>query len=87
MVPSPGTHFTFAATLPGLATTSGSLRYAIIAVDESGNENRSQEFVIAVKPTTVLPGWQLEHSADTLKIKRENLEKPLEGFSDPGILE
>jgi len=87
MVPSPGTHFTFSAVLPGLASASGSLRYAIVAVDESGNEGRSQEFVIAAKPTSVLPGWQLEPSADTIKIVRENKEKPLEGFSDPGIVE
>jgi len=87
MVPSPGTQFTFTAVLPGLATASGSLRYVIIALDESGNEGRSQEFIIAVKPTSVLPGWQLEPSGDTIKIVRENKEQPLEGFSDPGIVE
>ena len=81
-----GTYFTYAATLPGLAATSQSLRYSVIAVDSSGHEVRSQEFVIAVKPSAVLPGWQLDSSPDVLKIRLENREKPLEEFSDPGIV-
>jgi hypothetical protein len=87
MLPVDGTHFTYAADVPGLAAASRSLRYSVLAVDSSGHEARSQEFVIAVKPSAVLPGWQLESSPGTLKIMLENKEKPLEGFSDPGIVE
>lgn len=86
MVQEPDTLFTYAATLPSLATVSRSLRYSIIAVDSLGNETRSQEFIIAVKATKVLPGWQLEKSSDMIKIKLENREKPLNGFSDSGIV-
>lgn len=82
-----GTQFTYTAILPALAASGTSLRYTVVAVDSSGLENSSKEFVIAVKPSTVLPGWQLEKSADTIKIRLENREKPLEGFADPGIVE
>lgn len=81
-----GTQFTYGATLPSLAAASRSLRYSIIVVDSSGAETRSREFVIAVKPSAVLPGWQLENSPEMIKIKLENREKPLDGFSDPGII-
>jgi hypothetical protein len=87
MVQVPGTHFTYAATLPSLAVSSRSLRYGIIAVDSLGNESRSREFVIAVKSSSVLPGWQFENPKDMIKIRLENKDKPLEGFSDPGIVE
>jgi hypothetical protein len=86
MILSPGTHFTFSAELPGLAPASRSLRYNILAVDAAGKENLSREFVITTKTTSVLPGWQLENSPDLIKIKLENKEKPLEGFSDPGLV-
>ncbi|MDA8429659.1 MAG: hypothetical protein M0T70_10430 [Geobacteraceae bacterium] len=87
MVQVPGTHFTYSATLPGLAAASRSLRYSIIAVDALGHETSSQEYVIAVKPSDVLPGWQLENSPGPIKIRLDDPAKPLEGFSDPGITE
>ncbi len=87
MVQVPGTHFTYAATLPGLAAASRSLRYSISAVDAIGNETSSPEYVIAVKPSAVLPGWQLENSPGPIKIRLDDPAKPLEGFSDPGITE
>jgi hypothetical protein len=87
MMQVPGTHFTYSAILPGLAAASRSLRYNIIAIDSLGHETRSQEFVIAVKSSNVLPGWQSETSPDVIKIRLENSEKPLEGFSDQGIVE
>lgn len=86
MVQAPGTLFTYRTTLPSLAAASQSLRYTIIAIDSMGNETRSREFVIAVKPSVVLPGWQLDSSLDVIKIKFENRVKPLEGFSDQGIV-
>lgn len=86
MLQAAGTRFTYAATLPGLAAASRSLRYSIVAVDSAGHEDRSQEYVIAVKPSAVLPGWQAESSPEPLKIRLENREKPLEGFSDPGMV-
>jgi len=85
MVLSPGTHFTYAAVLPGLSSASRTLRYTISAVDSSGKEVLSPEFVIAAKSSSVLPGWQLENSADVIRIRLEQKEKPLEGFSDPGM--
>lgn len=87
MLQAQGTLFTYVATLPGLDASSRTLRYSIVAVDIAGVEARSQEFVVAVKPSSVLPGWQLETSAEKIKIRLENKEKPLEGFSDPGIIE
>lgn len=86
MVLVPGTSFTYTATLPSLAAASRSLRYSVVAVDSLGNEARSQEYVIAVKPSAVLPGWQLEGSQDAIKMRLESREKPLEGFSDSGIV-
>lgn len=82
----PGTHFTYTAVLPSLAPASSSLHYSIIASDSLGKQARSQEFVIAVKPSGVRPGWQIDSSQDTIKIRLENREKPLEGFSDSGIV-
>lgn len=87
MLQAQGTLFTYVATLPALDAASRTLRYSVVAVDASGVEARSQEFVITVKPSTVLPGWQLETSAEQIKIKREDKAKPLEGFADPGIIE
>lgn len=86
MVQAPGTQFTYVATLPSLGAVSRALRYTIIAIDSMGNESRSQEFIIAVKSSAVLPGWQLENSLDMIRIKRENKDKPLEGFADSGIV-
>jgi hypothetical protein len=87
MQTAPGTYFTFSATLPGLAASSKALRYAIVAVDSAGNEIKSLEYSIDVKNSAVIPGWQLEESKEPLKIKLENKEKPLEGFSDSAITE
>ena len=86
MVLVSGTSFTYTATLPSLAAASRSLRYSVVAVDSLGNEARSQEFVITVKPSAVRPGWQLEGSQDAIKMRLESREKPLEGFSDSGIV-
>jgi hypothetical protein len=82
-----GTHFTYTTTLPSLAPSSLALRYNIIVVDSLGNETRSQEFIIAVKSSNILPGWQSESSSDKIKIKLENKEKNIEGFSDSVIAE
>jgi hypothetical protein len=86
MLPVPGTHFTYSAILPSLASAGRSLLYSIVAVDAAGNEGRSQEFTIAVKPSFVTPGWQLDISSDPIKIRFEGQEKSLEWFSDPGIV-
>ena len=87
MVLVPGTRFTYAATLPGLAATSRTLRYSIITVDSAGIDSRSQEFTTAAKSSGVLPDWQQDISSEKIKIRLENKEAPLEGFSDPGITE
>lgn len=87
MVLAPGTLFTYTTTLPSLAKESQALRYSIIALDSVGHEARSQEFVVAVKSSAVLPGWQSESSTEPIKIRLENREKPLEGFSDPVVVE
>jgi hypothetical protein len=82
-----GTHFTYVATLPALAASSRSLRYVISTVDASGKETLSQEFVIGVKASAVLPGWQFENTPEMIKIRLENKEIPLEGFSDRVLAE
>jgi len=87
MQSAPGTFFTFTATLPGLGASSKALRYSIVAVDSAGNEIKSQEYSIDVKTSSVLPGWQLEDTREPLKIKLENKDMPLEGFSDPNMLQ
>jgi hypothetical protein len=87
MVLAPGTNFTYTATLPSLASASRTLRYSISAEDMSGNENRSPEFVIPVKSPSVMPGWQLASSPDKIMIRLEQRGKPLEGFSDTGLVE
>ena len=85
MVKETGSQFTYAATLPALAADSRFLRYNIVVVDAKGKETRSPEFVINVKPSPVVPGWQLEDSGDKIGIELENKEKPLQGFSDKGL--
>lgn len=87
MVTTPGTFFTYTVTLPALAQGSKELRYSIVAVDASGNNVQSPEFIVAVKATSVLPGWQSEVAAEAIKIKLEQKDRPLEGFADPGISE
>lgn len=87
MATAPGTYFTYTATLPALEAASSSLNYIIVAVDAAGNEIQSQEYVVAVKATTVVPGWQIDQSTDTLKVTFENKEKPIAGFADKGISE
>lgn len=87
MVLVPGTLFTYTATLPSLAKESQALRYSIVVLDAQGHEARSEEYVIAVKSSAVLPGWQLEAASEPIKIRLENKEKPLEGFADPGVVE
>ena len=87
MQPVPGTSFTFTTTIPALAATATDLRYSVVARDASGGESSSQEFVIPLKATSVIPGWQLESAADPVRIIRESADKPFEGFSDPGLSE
>lgn len=52
------TLFTYTATLPGLPPEMQSLSYSIVAVDSSGIESVSQEFVTPVIAFGVVPSWQ-----------------------------
>ncbi|MGD0586830.1 MAG: hypothetical protein ABSA86_13845 [Oryzomonas sp.] len=82
MVRLPGSQFTYVATLPALEPGTAVLRYRFIVVDASGNQTYSQEFVIPVKPTSVMPGWQQDPAKEPVRVALENPRQPLEGFSD-----
>jgi hypothetical protein len=77
-----GSQFTYAATLPALEPGAAALRYRFIVVDALGNQTYSQEFVIPVKPTSVMPGWQQDPAKEPVRAALENPLLPLEGFSD-----
>ena len=80
-----GTQFTYAAILPPITAESRFLRYNIVVVGADGKETLSREFVIDVKPSQVMPGWQLEESGDKIGVEPKKGEKPLQGISDKGL--
>jgi len=82
MAKAPGSQFTYVATLPALEPGAAELRYRFIVVDASGIQTNSQEFVIPVKPTSVMPGWQQNPGTEPVRAALENPRQPLEGFSD-----
>jgi hypothetical protein len=82
MAKEPGSQFTYAATLPALKPGAAALRYRFIVVDASGIQTYSQEFVIPVKTTSVMPGWQQDPAKEPVRASLENPPQPLEGFSD-----
>jgi len=53
-----GFRFTYAATLPEVASDAASLRYTIVAIDVSGTESISPEFATPVSFSPLVPGWQ-----------------------------
>lgn len=75
------TQFTYTATLPGLSSETGSLRYTIIAVDSLGKETRSHEFVTPVTSSPVVPGWQLESAGEAISVDKNEENK----HNDPVI--
>jgi len=85
MVKVPGTSFTYSALIPALAPNAGALRYSFVVTDAHGTLTRSKEYVMPVKTSPVVPGWQLDSFQDKLRISLENSVKPLEGFQDEGI--
>lgn len=85
MVKVPGTSFTYSALIPALAPNAGALRYSFVVNDAHGTLTRSKEYVMPVKTSPVVPGWQLDNFQDKLRISLENSVKPLEGFQDEGI--
>jgi hypothetical protein len=82
MAQAPGSQFTYVATLPALEPGAALLRYRFIVVGASGIQTYSREFVIPVKPTSVMPGWQQDPAREPVRATLENRLKPLEGFSD-----
>lgn len=66
-----GTRFTYTATLPALSPETPSLRYTIVAVDSLGNELRSQEYVTPLTSSPVVPGWQLENTAEAVPVEQK----------------
>lgn len=60
-----GTRFTYTATLPALSSDAPSLRYTIVAIDTTGNEIRSKEYVTPLTSSPVVPGWQIENDEVT----------------------
>ena len=77
-----GNHYTYTATIPALAQGANSLRYQFVVINTQGKETRSQEFIMPVNQTTVVPGWQQEPSQEAIKLDLAASGKPLEGFSD-----
>lgn len=65
MVKTPGTRFTYTATLPGLPAKTPELTYTISVIDSQGRVTRSREFVTLVKSLPFVPGWQIEGSDET----------------------
>ena len=63
-----GTRFTYKALLPALPPENLSLRYTIIAVDSTGKETRSREFVSPVTLSPLVPSWQSERAEDALPV-------------------
>lgn len=83
MTKAPGSQFTYVATLPALEPGMAALlRYRFVVVDASGSRTFSQEFVIPVKSTSVMPGWQQDPSPEPVRATLDNPRQPLEGFSD-----
>ena len=82
MAKAPGSQFTYVATLPALEQGAAVLRYRFIVADASGNQTYSQEFVIPVKPTSVMPGWQQDPAKEAVRAALDDPRQPLEGFSD-----
>jgi len=80
MAKVPGSQFTYVATLPALKAGAAALRYRFIVIDASGIQTYSQEFVIPVKPTSVMPGWQQDPAKEPVRAALENPLQPLEGF-------
>ncbi|HIJ86611.1 MAG TPA: hypothetical protein HPP97_02880 [Desulfuromonadales bacterium] len=54
-----GSRFTYTATLPEVVPDASALRYTIHAIDASGTESVSTEFVTPVTFSPLVPGWQL----------------------------
>lgn len=82
MAKAPGSRFIYVATLPALEPGAAALSYRFNVVDASGIQTFSQEFVIPVKPTSVMPGWQQDPAKEPVRAALENPQQPLEGFSD-----
>lgn len=81
MAKTPGSQFTYVATLPALEPGTVALRYRFIVVEASGNQTYSQEFVIPVKLTSILPGWQQDPAKEPVRASLDDPRQPLEGFS------
>jgi len=82
MAKAPGSLFTYVATLPPLEPGAATLRYRFIVVDASAIQTYSPEFVISVKPASVMPGWQQDPAKEPVRAALENPLQPLEGFSN-----
>lgn len=87
MTKAAGSLYTYTATLPPLSKNTGTLRYSVTAVDSLHREIRSQEYVVPVKMTLVVPGWQLDVPKEKIVVQLENPAKPLEGFNDVTVEE
>ena len=82
MKKAPGSLYTYTATLPPLSRNTGTFRYMILATDSLKREIRSQEFVIPLKMTMVIPGWQTAATSEKITVQLENPNLPFEGFFD-----
>jgi hypothetical protein len=82
MAKARGSQFTYVATLPALEPGAAALRYRFIVDDASGIQTYSKEFVVSVKSTSVMPGWQQDPAKEPVRAALENPLQPLEGFSD-----
>lgn len=75
---APGSRFTYVAILPGLPAHSTSLRYSITAVDATGRELSSQEYLTPVTTSPIVPGWQIEDENVAKPPEQGPVKKPLD---------
>lgn len=85
MVKVPGTRFTYSALVPALAGNAGALRYSFTVTDGQDRTVRSKEYVVPVKASAVVPGWQLDNFQDKLRVSAESSGRMPEGFQDAGL--
>lgn len=58
MAKAEGTQFTYGLTIPPLAGEAQQLQYRFIVTEQSGRVTRSPEFLIPLRSTGFVPGWQ-----------------------------
>jgi hypothetical protein len=82
-----GSRYTYKAVVPAVVPGAHALRYRIVAVDPAGTETSSREFVVPVRQTAVVPGWQQEPDREPVTVELAEPDRPPRGFQDVTIKE